>query len=71
MIYGQFVPDLWTISYFNPQVSWMEVRPADPVKVAERAAAFARGGGKVYLDWTYLQSAGIDRPRFSFQQVVP
>jgi hypothetical protein len=71
VIYAQFVPDLWIISYFNPQVSWMVVQPPDASRVAAQAAAFARDGGKVYLDWTYLQSMGIERQRFTFEQVSP
>ena len=71
VIYSKFVPDLWTISYFNPQVSWMAVQSPDPAGVAARAADFARDGGKVYLDWTYLESTGIERPRFTFEQVSP
>ena len=69
VVYAQFVPDLWTISYFNPQVSWMGIQPPDAAAVAEKVAAFGRDGGKVYLDWTYLQSTGVECPRFTFREV--
>jgi len=71
VIYGRFVPDLWTISYFNPQVSWIALERPDPARVAAIAAEFARQRGRVYLDWTYRENAGLDAPRFSFQPVSP
>jgi hypothetical protein len=69
IIFGRFVPDLWTISYFNPQVSWISLEQPDPARVAAYAAQFARDGGQVYLDWTYLQKIGEPAARFSFQPV--
>lgn len=69
IIFGQLVPDLWTISYFNPQVSWISLEEPDPAQVADRAAQFARSGGKLYLDWTYLNRAGKPAPRFHFELV--
>jgi hypothetical protein len=71
VVYGRFVPDLWTISYFNPQVSWIAVERPDSARVAALAADFARQSGKVYLDWTYRENAGLAAARFSFQPVLP
>lgn len=69
IIFSQLVPDLWTISYFNPQVSWIPLEHPDPVRVAETAAFFAKNGGKLYLDWTYLSRSGRPAPRFQFELV--
>lgn len=68
VIYGRYVTDLWTISYFNPQVAWIEVAP-DPARVAEIAARFAPH--TVYVDWTYRERAGLPAPRFTFQPQTP
>jgi hypothetical protein len=67
VIYGEFVPDLWTISYFNPQVSWIAMEQPNPARVATYRAQFARDGGEVYLDWTYLQKTGRAAARFTFE----
>ncbi len=69
VIYSEFVPDLWTIRYFNPQVTWIGIDPPDPAQVATYSAQFERAGGSVYLDWTYLQRSGQPTPRFTFQRV--
>lgn len=69
VIFGKFVPDLWTIRYFNPQVAWIVIDPPDPVQVAAYSARIERDGGSVYLDWTYLQRSGQSVPRFTFQRV--
>jgi hypothetical protein len=69
VIFSEFVPDLWTISYFNPQVSWITVEQPDAARVAAYAAQFARDRGQVYVDWTYLQRTGHAASRFSFQLV--
>ena len=29
VVYSRFEPDLWTISYFNPQAEWIAVQPGD------------------------------------------
>ena len=69
VIFGEFVTDLWTIRYFNPQVTWIGIDTPDPARVAAYAAQFERDGGSVYLDWTYLQRSGQPVPRFTFQRV--
>jgi hypothetical protein len=71
VIYGKFVPDLWTISYFNPQVSWIAMERPDPERVNKLAMEFARGGARVYLDWTYLANSGEPAERFTFRAVSP
>jgi hypothetical protein len=71
VIYAKFFPDLWTISYFNPQVSWIAVEQPDPPRVAEVARDFARNGGRVYLDWTYRENSGRPARRFSFELISP
>ena len=69
VIFGEFVTDLWTIRYFNPQVTWIGIDTPDPAKVAAYASQFERDGRSVYLDWTYLQRSGEPVPRFTFQRV--
>jgi hypothetical protein len=69
VVFSEIVPDLWTIVYFNPQVSWISIGQPDPARVAEAAALCARRGGKLYLDWTYLNRAGRPAPRFYFERV--
>lgn len=69
IVFGEFVPDLWTISYFNPQVSWIPVEQPDAARLAHYAALFARDRRLLYVDWTYLQKTGQPAPRFHFQPV--
>jgi hypothetical protein len=69
VIFGEFVPDLWTIRYFNPQVTWIAIDTPNPAQVAAYSARVERDGGRVYLDWTYLQRSGQSVPRFTFQRV--
>ena len=69
IVFADPVPDLWTIIYFNPQVSWIPIERPDASRVAEAAAFCARRGGKLYLDWTYLNRAGRTAPRFYFEPV--
>jgi hypothetical protein len=69
IIFSQLVPDLWTISYFNPQVSWIPLENPDPARVTEIAAFFAKNGGTLYLDWTYLTRSGRPAARFYFERV--
>jgi hypothetical protein len=70
VIFARFVPDLWTISYFNPQVSWIGIDRPDSAQVAARVTEFERDGRKLYVDWTYLQLAGHPVPRFTFQSLA-
>ncbi len=67
IIFSQFVPDLWTISYFNPQVSWIPLERPDAARVSEYAAELSRRGAKLYLDWTYLERSGKPAARFQFE----
>lgn len=71
IVFADPVPDLWTIIYFNPQVSWIPIERPDPARVAEAAAFCARRGAKLYFDWTYLNRAGRTVPRFYFERVQP
>jgi hypothetical protein len=71
IVFAEFVPDLWTIAYFNPQVSWIGLERPDPARVAALAATYAHTGGHLYLDWTYLQKSGESPPRFAFRAVTP
>jgi len=71
IVFADPVPDLWTIIYFNPQVLWIPVEQPNPARVAEAAAFCARRGGKLYLDWTYLNRAGRRAPGFYFEPVPP
>jgi hypothetical protein len=71
VIFGEFVPDLWTISYFNPQVSWIPVEQPDAARVSDYAAQFARDRRQLYVDWTYLQKTGQSASRFHFQLIEP
>jgi hypothetical protein len=69
VVFSQLVPDLWAICYFNPQVSWISMEQPDPARVVDYATQMARNGSKLYLDWTYLNSAGRPTPRFHFEEV--
>lgn len=66
IIFSRFVSDLWTISYFNPQVAWITVEDPDPVRVASYNAQFEKAGRHLYLDWTYLERSGHPVPGLSF-----
>jgi hypothetical protein len=71
IVFSRFVPDLWTISYFNPQVAWISMEQPDPARLAAYSEQFQRQGDRLYVDWTYLQRAGQPAPRFRFQRIVP
>lgn len=71
IIFGRLVPDLWTISYFNPQVYWIPLERPDPGRVAQYAAELARHGGKLYLDTTYRERAGLPANGSRFELVPP
>ena len=71
VIYGDFVTDLWPIRYFNPQVTWIEIKQPEPARVSFLAAEFAREGHVLYVDWTYRQICGEPAPRFTFRAVTP
>jgi hypothetical protein len=45
IVFHRFHPDLWTISYFNQQASWMGLERADLGEM-ERDLAYARSQGK-------------------------
>jgi hypothetical protein len=45
IVFHRFHPDLWTISYFNPQASWIGLEQAD-VGQMERDLAYARSQRK-------------------------
>jgi hypothetical protein len=69
VVFGQFVPDLWTISYFNPQVSWIAMDTPDPARLAGYVEDFGKNGGSVWVDWTYLQHAGEKAEPFTFRKI--
>jgi hypothetical protein len=69
IIFSKLVPDLWTIAYFNPQVSWIPLEQPDPARVAEYARQFGRNGGKLYLDLTYRERAGMPANGSRFELV--
>ncbi len=41
IVFHRFHPDLWTISYFNPQAAWIGLERDDPGEL-DRACAYAR-----------------------------
>jgi len=45
IVFHRFHPDLWTISYFNPQAAWMGLERAD-LSDMERDLAYARSQNK-------------------------
>ena len=45
IVFHRFHPDLWTISYFNPQAAWMGLERADLGEM-ERDLAYARSQSK-------------------------
>jgi hypothetical protein len=58
--FHQFHPDLWTISYFNPQVSWIGL-PAMDVAVLERSRTDAEQHGRfLWLEATAYDLALAD-----------
>ena len=67
VVFADFVPDLWTIHYFNMQATWISIEHSDPKQVAAYKDSFARGGKKLYVDWTYLNRSGYSVPRFTFR----
>jgi hypothetical protein len=68
VVFGQFVPDLWTISYFNPQAAWIPMDQPDSAMLRKYVADFGRDGGSVWVDWTYQQRSGRDAPPFTFRR---
>ena len=69
VVFADFIPDLWTIHYFNMQAAWIGMDRPDAGRLSAYADAFARTGRKLYVDWTYLNRAGCPAPRFTFQPV--
>ena len=56
VVLAQFVPDLWTISYFNSQAAWIALEQPDAAKLQKYAEAFGHDGATIWVDWTYLQN---------------
>ncbi len=48
----RFVPDLWTICYFNPQASWIGLLEAGPAELDGWRERLGHGGGRLWLDET-------------------
>ncbi len=58
IVFERFHPDLWTISYFNPQAAWIGWGSGDPAEL-DRYVAYARSHG-VPL---WLEATAYDRLR--------
>jgi hypothetical protein len=50
--YSQFHTDLWTISYFNPQASWVAIRPPTIEEVESMRQGAVRSGNPIWLEAT-------------------
>jgi hypothetical protein len=50
--YGQFHSDLWTISYFNPQASWVAIPSPTIAEVESRRSDAGRNGNSLWLEET-------------------
>jgi hypothetical protein len=48
VIYSRFQPDLWTISYFNPQAEWIAVEPGNLADIE----ALKQGHSHAWIDST-------------------
>lgn len=55
--YSHFHSDLWTISYFNPQVQWIEVT-ADTGRLEEMQEAGRQKGVSLWLDGAVYDAIG-------------
>lgn len=60
IVFHRFHPDLWTISYFNPQVAWIGLDRAD-LDQLERNLEYARTGNKpLWLEETAYELIAAD-----------
>jgi hypothetical protein len=48
--YSQFHSDLWTISYFNPQASWVAMPVPTIAEVESRRSEARRNGQSIWLE---------------------
>ncbi len=51
----RFVPDLWTISYFNPQASWIGLPGVSPAELDGWRERLERDGRRLWLDETAFE----------------
>jgi hypothetical protein len=60
IMYSRFHSDLWTISYFNPQASWVAVPVPTLGELNERRSRAGRNGNPLWLEATaYSAIAGL------------
>lgn len=52
----RFVPDLWTICYFNPQASWIGLLEASPAELDGWRERLGHDGGRLWLDETAFEA---------------
>lgn len=52
VVFHQFHPDLWTISYFNPQTSWIGLSTVDVDRLERIRADAAQHGRPIWLEAT-------------------
>src|SRR5262249_39333812 len=58
VVYREFYPDLWTIAYFNPQVSWIGMPGVDLAKLEAYRADFEHTGRALWLDDAMHEAIG-------------